>query len=149
MSTAELDIAQIHPDLAASLSQGGVGGEDDGDTVAALPAGNKSAAERGQLGVAVAAGQGKPKKPRASIVGALKTGDLKTLGKGLLMPGSVPLFGGSGGAAAAQLKGHTFNLADLNPDADGDGVISPFEKAVYERIKRIDKDDALYRQVCR
>ena len=98
MSTAELDIAQIHPDLASRLSQGGGAGEDD--TVAALPAGKKSAAERGQLGVAVAAGQGRPKKARQSIVGALKTGDLKTLGKGLLMPGSVPLFGGQGGAAA-------------------------------------------------
>ena len=137
MSTADLDIAQIHPDLAKGLSQ--AGGE-DADEVAALPADSRTAAQRGQLGVAVAAGSGKPKKPRQSIVGALKSGDIKTVGKGILMPGSVPLFGGSGGAAAAQLKGHTFNLADLNPDADGDGVISPFEKAVYERIKRIDKD---------
>ncbi|MEC8042898.1 MAG: hypothetical protein VX181_19790, partial [Pseudomonadota bacterium] len=50
--------------------------------------------------------------------------------------------GGGGGVASSRLLLTVeYNNADVRgDDADGDGVVSPFEKAVYERIKRIDQD---------
>ena len=117
----------------------------------------RTAEQRGKLGVAIAAGnhearganrsgpqRGNSRKSLATnALEAMAKGDLKALGGHAVAAVRSPLSilaGGSSGQSAAMLKGQTFNLADLDPDADGDGVVSAFEKAVYERIQRIDKD---------
>lgn len=116
----------------------------------------RTAEQRGKLGVAIAAGNheahganrsGPQRGRRTSLatdaLEAMAKGDIKALGGHAVAAVRSPLSilaGGSSGQSAAMLKGQTFNLSDLDPDADGDGVVSAFEKAVYERIQRIDKD---------
>ena len=137
-----------------------------GDSVAEMSVRDmRTAVQRGKLGVAIAAGshtqvtaeesiahganrtgpqRGKKKQSLAEAsLGAIRKGDLKALGGHAVQAVRRPLralAGGKDGQAANNLRGQTFNLDDLDPDADGDGVVSAFEKAVYERIRRIDKD---------
>ena len=125
---AENTLAALHPDLAR-MSQSAPDEEVAAEAVKEVDA--RTSTERGKLGVAPAAGQGAPKKQRKSVMAALATGDLAHVGKAIMNPGSVPLWGGAGGRAAANMKGMTFNLEDLNPDADGDGVVSHFEKVPH------------------
>lgn len=102
----------------------------------------RTSEQRGKLGVAPAAGH-QARKKKQSIATSLAKGDLKEIGRQSMEFVRSPiraLAGGRDGQEAAKLRGMTFNLADLDPDADGDGVVSAFEQAVYERIQRIDKD---------
>ena len=129
--------------------------EEASDSVAKTD--TRTAEQRGKLGVAIAAGNheahganrsgpqrgNKGKGLATNALEAMAKGDLKALGGHAVAAVRTPLSilaGGSSGQSAAMLKGQTFNLSDLDPDADGDGVVSAFEKAVYERIQRIDKD---------
>lgn len=127
---------------SSSRSSDGAGNPISEEAVTVEEQDRRTSEQRGKLGVAPAAGY-QARKKKQSIVGALAKGDFKEVGRQSVELVRSPvraLAGGKDGQDAAKLRGMTFNLADLDPDADGDGVVSAFEKAVYERIQRIDKD---------
>ena len=101
----------------------------------------RTSEQRGKLGVAPAAGIQARKKQ--SVMGALAKGDFKEVGRQSIEFVRSPiraLAGGKDGQNAARMKAMTFNIKELDPDADGDGVVSAFEQAVYDRLQRMDRD---------
>jgi hypothetical protein len=102
----------------------------------------RTSEQRGKLGVAPAAGIQAHKK-KQSVMGALAKGDFKEVGRQSMEFVRSPiraLAGGKDGQNAARMKAMTFNIKELDPDADGDGVVSAFEQAVYDRLQRMDRD---------
>ena len=101
----------------------------------------RTSEQRGKLGVAPAAGIQARKKQ--SVMGALAKGDFQEVGRqsiDFLRSPIRALAGGKDGQNAARMKAMTFNIKELDPDADGDGVVSAFEQAVYDRLQRMDRD---------